>query len=573
MKKSSGRVQSSFKSQKMGKRKAGSILDFFKKADASSSILFKEEMGSSTGKKATTNSNEATRSTNQETASSAHKKDDENIAQILKEFNDPSFISTNSFAPMWENVNEGCILEKQSEAFRRLYGEKEAEETVCPICGMDLSTLSISVDVHVNDCLDGKTSMKQVTSDTVEESTTVQVRKKMTSSTSIVLRNKKQRTVPRYKLMPFNIPFAVDAFKYGKIDGVEAYFLSHFHSDHYGGLSSSWCHGPIYCSSVTGRLLENILHVDKKYIKCLSENEPHNVYGVTVFVIPANHCPGSSIFLFETIHSEGTKRVLHTGDFRACRAHIEHPLLRDKHIHRLYLDTTYLDPKYMLPAQSEVVNACAEKCRLLQEADASRLLVVVSTYSIGKEKVAVAIAKALKTLIYVDDRKRKILDQLEDEELQQLLTDDPNTASVHMATMMQTHPEALSDYLNKRRPTFDRIVSFRVTGWEYRPKGKKLSVVSNLNSILTSPPAPFGPRDLRMARGSSPSCVSFLAPYSEHSSFYDLSVFCSALDVDVIIPTVNLYDQASRRRMNVWIGRWNGRRKKHGVLSIDDLKW
>lgn len=197
-----------------------------------------------------------------------------------------------------------------------------------------------------------------------------------------------QRTCPFYKIMPgFHI--CVDAFRYGAVEGCRAYFLSHFHSDHYIGLTANWTHGPIYCSRVTGSLVKSQLKTAEKYVVELEFEEKVPVPGtdgVFVTMIPANHCPGSSLFLFEKTVSNPNahvksrekrmQRILHCGDFRACPAHVEHPQLRPDTVDALgkikqqkidvcYLDTTYLNPRYSFPPQNDVIKACADLCREL----------------------------------------------------------------------------------------------------------------------------------------------------------------------------------------------------------------
>ncbi|KAH8771641.1 DNA repair metallo-beta-lactamase-domain-containing protein [Diaporthe sp. PMI_573] len=350
-----------------------------------------------------------------------------------------------------------------------------------------------------------------------------------------------QRTCPFYKIMPgFHI--CVDAFRYGAVDGCRAYFLSHFHSDHYVGLTANWTHGPIYCSKVTGSLVKSQLRTAEKYVVELEFEKKVPIPGTDgafVTMIPANHCPGSSLFLFEKTvsnpnpHSHSkekrVQRILHCGDFRACPAHIEHPQLKPETIDALgkvkqqkidvcYLDTTYLNPRYSFPPQTDVTQATASLCLELDKSlraedesvwnsvlrrregrgvgnndtvsrfflapaspnaftalgqkardNRNRLLVVCGTYSIGKERICKAIAQALGTRIFAPPAKIRICSQLGDPELAALMTADPAEAQVHMQMLMELRAETLAEYLDANRPHFGRVVGFRPSGWNYRP--------------------------------------------------------------------------------------------------------
>ncbi|OTB08758.1 hypothetical protein M426DRAFT_51549 [Hypoxylon sp. CI-4A] len=457
-----------------------------------------------------------------------------------------------------------------------------------------------------------------------------------------------QRTCPFYKIMP-GLSICVDAFRYGAVKGCNAYFLSHFHSDHYIGLTASWSHGPIYCSKVTGSLVKNQLKTAAKWVKELEFEETVEVpgtEGVMVTMIPANHCPGSSLFLFEKTIGKGPKkqRILHCGDFRACQAHVNHSLLKPETIDSIsgkvkqqkidvcYLDTTYLNPRYSFPPQDDVITACAEFCKSLagesddadealdsmshekgsvskffqKQKDASsstspsssttttktepqstpkqkkkgRLLVICGTYSIGKERICKAIAQALDTKIFASKAKIKICQQLGDPALAALMTSNPLEAQVHMQMLMELRADTLQEYLDGYRPHFSRIVGFRPSGWSYRNGGGNnaaKNVPANVSpatvptvAILNGPAwrTRFSRRDLVAQRGSTRQAMCFGVPYSEHSSFRELALFCMALHVEKVVPTVNVGSEASRKRMKGWIDRWLAERRKGGVVRV-----
>ncbi|KAF7308322.1 DNA cross-link repair protein PSO2/SNM1 [Mycena chlorophos] len=508
---------------------------------------------------------------------------------------------------------------------------------VCPLCQLSLSDLSETArQSHVNACLDADSAPPKAGPSKLKPLSTLPVPCAQPSKNNAfsVLMNlrqehavwneaevaeagratkKNRRKAPFYKVME-GMPIAVDAFRYGEIPGVTSYFLTHAHSDHYTNLSSTWKHGPIYCSEETANLIIHILSVDKKWVHPLPMDVPTlvpNSGGVHVTLISANHCPGSCLFLFEgpqTVHagdssfpspwigSSKTFRYLHCGDFRASPQHTEHPAVKGKRLDHVYLDTTYLDPKYTFPPQPLVISACADLAKRIaagippdpkmdqwitspakgkQKASPERILMVVGTYSVGKERIVKAIAQAINSKVYCDARKMGILRCQSDPDLHALLTDDPLAADVHILPLGKISIDKLHAYLTQPalKGTFTRVVGFRPTGWTYSPPAGS-STSPTLTSVITqTQQKSFTHASLRSARTHTAAVQVYPVPYSEHSSFFELTCFALALDWRRMIATVNVGSQRSRVKMDGWMKKWEAERKRMKVKPRRDDFW
>ncbi|ETK75504.1 hypothetical protein F441_18247 [Phytophthora nicotianae CJ01A1] len=328
-------------------------------------------------------------------------------------------------------------------------------------------------------------------------------------------------------------PFIVDGFQYACKENSSIYFLTHFHSDHYGGLTKNFDCGIIYCNEITAKLVVQELGVQSKYVHPVGMNTPVLVADVQVTFMDANHCPGSAIILFRL---KDGKTYLHTGDFRFNRRMLEYHALQPhiptgnetidhngkivglQRLDGVYLDTTYCDPKYTFPTQQVAIDHALELVdkHIKQE----KVLYLFGSYTIGKERLFMEIARKFQKKVCVSKAKLKIIETFgwPSEEIQ-LLTTEPAATNLHVVRMQDLQMDNLTVLLAKHRLRFRQIVAFRPTGWTFSGK--------NPRSISTCCTDPSGKIHV------------YGIPYSEHSSFAELCDFVQVVNPVSIIPTVN----------------------------------
>uniref|UniRef100_A0A671MZ97 DNA cross-link repair 1A protein n=1 Tax=Sinocyclocheilus anshuiensis TaxID=1608454 RepID=A0A671MZ97_9TELE len=340
---------------------------------------------------------------------------------------------------------------------------------------------------------------------------------------------KEPKRCPFYKKIP-GTGFAVDAFQYGVVEGVTAYFLTHFHSDHYGGLRKDSVL-PIYCNKITSNLVKSKLKVDEQYVHVLPMNTECMVQGVKVILLDANHCPGAAMLLF--VLPDG-QTVLHTDDFRADLSMERYPELQGLRIQTLYLDTTYCSPDYTFPAQQEVitfaVNTAFEQVTLNP-----RTLVVCGTYAVGKEKVFLAVSEVLGSKVCLSKDKYNPMCCLESEEIGRRITTDWQAAQVHVLPMMQLNFKNLRTHLIKFSRKYDQLVAFKPTGWTFNQSVRVEDIQPQTQGNISI----YG------------------IPYSKHSSFLALKRFVQWLQPKKIVPTVNVGSWRSRKAMEGFFREWS----------------
>ena len=298
------------------------------------------------------------------------------------------------------------------------------------------------------------------------------------------------------------------------------WFLTHFHSDHYRGITSKFNRGMIYCTPVTAALVQLQLRLPLSTLRPISIGESLVIENTRVTFLPANHCPGAAMILFEP---SGRRPVLHTGDARLTRgiAHAIPQLQQLRGNIDLILDTTYCDPQYTFPPQSEVLDFVVDAVKA--ETFNPNTLFMFGSYTIGKEKLYLQAAKVLKCKIYVSATKKKVLDciDLSPEEKALLTTDDSET-NLHAVPLRMISYKHMENTLKYYRGRFVNIVGFQPTGWTHERETAKTKK--------------GGGRGRRRQKGT---LITYQVPYSEHSSFTELKEFVDWLRPRSILPHVN----------------------------------
>ncbi|XP_057784284.1 DNA ligase 6 isoform X2 [Salvia miltiorrhiza] len=343
-------------------------------------------------------------------------------------------------------------------------------------------------------------------------------------------------SLPYSKLIP-RTRFIVDGFKHADPNFSVSYFLSHFHSDHYTGLSPQWTSGIIYCSATTATLLHQILNIPQQLIFPLPLAQTVLIDGSQVWLVDANHCPGAVQFLFKVPASCGGgagsssgsivrfDKYVHTGDFRYSEEMKNESVISEfVGADAVFLDTTYCNPKFVFPSQEESIDYIVGVIERLGVENAGvtakNVLFLVATYVIGKERILVEISRRCKRKIHVSGRKMAVLCALGLGETG-VFTLDESESDVHVVgwnVLGETWPYfrpnfmKISEIMSERG--YSKVVGFVPTGWTYEVKRNKFSV------------------------RTKDSFEIHLVPYSEHSNYDELRAYVKFLKPKRVIPTV-----------------------------------
>ena len=477
------------------------------------------------------------------------------------------------------------------------------QSVCCPICIVDLSHLSESeMDSHIQKCVTMYQQIKQRQQEQIENNTTITTatlhqqrreknikHKKVVNEWKHILKpsnndniemkddkiQQKQRGIPGFKkLKGTNI--VINKFNYNSIEninnGYSVHFLTHFRYDYYIGVTSQW-DKPIYCSSITAKLMKHMLNIKHDVIHELPMNQrieipdSNPVTFVTLFDAK-NHIKGSVNLLFEitnhrkiqisnksnnhnhkdkTVTINGQKNLsmhnwlipykgkenenndrnknknievmykdLYCGDFHFDGTE-KYQILKDIKIRNLYLDTTFCHPKYKYISEMNLFEKIKDMIDqiFIKKVDGEKICFIFGIQFIERIKLLMYLAKNYNQKIFVNRTKKRLIDLLEFED------DDNERFTVLRNDAKQFQTLAINNItfknLNKLLEAddeCDQYIGIKLV----KPKGTGTNIRKITKEKITL----------------------INVPYSDHSTFEELKQFVIKVKPLKIIPTANL---------------------------------
>ncbi|XP_021746255.1 5' exonuclease Apollo-like [Chenopodium quinoa] len=313
--------------------------------------------------------------------------------------------------------------------------------------------------------------------------------------------------------------------------GSQAYFLTHLHSDHTRGLSSTWSHGPLFCSRTTAKLfplkfpdfkfaLLRVVEIGSWHHLSLSSPSSGSPAPIHFMPIDAFHCPGAVMFLFKGIFGH----VLYTGDFRweatGERSMKARNMLLDAlhgaKVDHLYLDNTYCNPLYCFPTREVAAQQVIEIIASHPDHD-----IIIGIDSLGKEDLLLQISRSLKIKIWVWPERLQTMHLLGYPDIFTTRTSLTRVRAVPRYSFSMNTLEAL----NAKRPTIGIMPSglpWVVKPFEGKMKDSLTLSVASTNRTL----AGNGTRvDRNMKSAEKVHDHIFTVPYSDHCCFHEIKDF------------------------------------------------
>ncbi|XP_031281276.1 5' exonuclease Apollo isoform X1 [Pistacia vera] len=317
--------------------------------------------------------------------------------------------------------------------------------------------------------------------------------------------------------------------------GSQAYFLTHLHSDHTKGLTSSWTRGPLFCSRLTAKLfplkfpglnlsLLRVLDIGSWHSISLMSPSSGEKTVVQVMAIDAHHCPGSIMLLFRGEFG----CLLYTGDFRwetdGERAKTARntllKALKEDAVDIIYLDNTYCNPSYDFPSREVAAQQVADIIASHPNHD-----IIIGIDTLGKEELLVHISRLLNIKIWVWPERLQTMHLLG---FHDIFTTKTSLTRVRAVPRYSFSIDTL-ERLNTMRPTIGIMPSG--LPWLVKPfKGKDKLFGSLLTPYNRSQKGANGGMQTDKRNDNLGSADRFhkyiySVPYSDHSCFMEIQEF------------------------------------------------